>query len=325
VTAPSIAQAPAHNIVPEEQLEPYDTKACFNLCLEDTHVRDNAWEDIDLELPTDVATTVVTPSVSTYKTPERTSTQPSTTELKQDQAKVHTNVSIPSTATAFIDSRPGGPLQTQQQKMVTVERRVSMQLQKKATTSKEGRQALKTISRNVANQNETATPVALSLPAKRKSPSVNCPLEKTRQNRAKGNKRATGHATTQDAEVTKQVKTKVLSCKYGCKHGGLLNMQQMQPYDTRHYLGEGMYLHKKNCLDCKHNLGALFKTSKMKAVFYYCQVDYNVKELTDDNKAKADSPCACILCIECYFSRETKKNTTMGKTNRSSSRGRVLR
>ena len=90
VTAPSIAQAPAHNIVPEEQLEPYDTKACVK-CLEDTYVRDNAWEDIDLELPTDVATTVVTPSVSTYKTPERTLTQQSTTELKQDQAKVHTN------------------------------------------------------------------------------------------------------------------------------------------------------------------------------------------------------------------------------------------
>jgi hypothetical protein len=112
----------------------------------------------------------------------------------------------------------------------------------------------------------------------------------------------------------------MLTCKYGCTHGGLVEMLQMPIYATKHCLQKGNYLHKKKCFDCKQSIEAIFEKSKNKAVFYYCQADYNVAELDDDNKAEAQEPCACILCLTCYFKRETTKNATTGKTTRSSGR-----
>ncbi len=97
----------------------------------------------------------------------------------------------------------------------------------------------------------------------------------------------------------------------------------MQPYDTKHYLGNGKYLHNKKCKDCNESIAALFNTLKRKAIFYYCQVDYNVEELTDESKTKAESPCGSILCVGCYFQRDTNKSTTEGKPRRTSNRGRV--
>jgi hypothetical protein len=208
--------------------------------------------------------------------------------------------------------------------MVAVERRISSQLQKKATTSPEGQQALLVLTKNLEKQNKENTPAKTTLIPKRKSTSATSkttakgPLQKRGKLQASGvqkKKKACAHSA-------KAKQTAVLACNYGCAHGGLVTMQQMQPYDTKHYLGEGKYLHKKNCKDCKKSLAALFEHSKQKTVFYYCQVDYNLTELTDDD-AKAETPCATILCIECYFARETKKNETAGTTRRSSARGRA--
>ena len=75
--------------------------------------------------------------------------------------------------------------------------------------------------------------------------------------------------TTMVAEATtKIVLQKEESCKYGCTHGGLVAMLQMQQYDTKHYLKQGKYLNGKNCVDCTQSIVAVFEQSKEKAVFY---------------------------------------------------------
>jgi hypothetical protein len=286
-----------------------------------TQVNDHAWQDIDIDMPLNDDPILVTPSVPRVDNPR---TQ---TSLWPEVSPTTYNTPQPNQteAAAFIRARPGGPVQADAQNMLSVERRVSSQVQKKATASKEGHDALLTLGLSMAKQNKVSTPET-SIPVKKRKPRNMPSKVSPRRTKVNTNKRRKAVVNTKKdrATVTLGVE-KVVSCNYGCVHGGLVAMQQMQPYDTRHYLGEGRYLNTKHCLDCTIPISTLFEQSKRKAVVYYCQVDYNVEELTDDNTDKADNPCACILCVKCYFHREMKKNgtTVRGKTRRSSNRGCV--
>ena len=149
--------------------------------------------------------------------------------------------------------------------MIAMERRISMQLQRKATTSPEGQQSLLAITKNLAQQNKENTPVTTTPLQKRKSSSARKntsttaegPLQKRVKVRAAKVLKKKGSPLTEKAKPSD-----LPSCNYGCAHGGLVTMQQMQPYDMKHYLGEGKYLHKKNCSDCTKSLAALFEHLK---------------------------------------------------------------
>jgi hypothetical protein len=91
------------------------------------------------------------------------------------------------------------------------------------------------------------------------------------------------------------------TCKYGYSHGGLLELLQLTTNGTKHYLTSGKYMHQKCCTDCNTLIDTLFAESKSRALFYYCQVDYNVSELAYDNREMTAVACSCILCITCYF------------------------
>ena len=101
-----------------------------------------------------------------------------------------------------------------------------------------------------------------------------------------------------------------------------MGLKQMMPYDTKYCLEKGNYFYGKQCFDCKVSIASVFRNSKNKALVYYCQVDYNVAELCDDDQTKEEQPCGCILCLTCYYKREAMKNLGQGKTTRSSGRGR---
>jgi hypothetical protein len=272
----------------------------------------DAWQEIGLDMMNGAPTSIVTPGVS--------GVQPTApTVIMPDKSSPIAPVGVvqPTTATAFLQSRPGGPIQQETQRMVAVERRISSQLQRKATTSKAGQQALLAVTQDLAAQHKPTTPGPPTPIQKRKASRITS----TKTARGPVHKRAKVQAAK--VHIDKAKPPTVPACKFGCTHGGLVALQQMQPYDTKHYLGAGKYLHKKTCRDCSTSLVSLFEQSKRKTIFYYCQVDYNMTELTDDECGNADHPCATILCIGCYFARETKKNEGAGTTRRSSTRGRA--
>jgi hypothetical protein len=219
-------------------------------------------------------------------------------------------------AAAFMQTKPGGGKETVQREMQNTERRVSSQLQKKSTTSVTGQVALASVSTASAARNKTSIPVCTPENPKRKAPIATKPKQRKKKTSA------IIPAVTPAAPIAT-----IPKCRYGCSHGGLIEMLQMTPMDTKHYLAPGNYLHGKACLDCNKNLGDMFVAAKNKSRFllYYCQVDYNAFELHDDNADLKTTPCACVLCVPCYFGRETKKDETSGAANRSSGRGRATR
>jgi hypothetical protein len=127
---------------------------------------------------------------------------------------------------------------------------------------------------------------------------------------------------TSGAAINNKTKTPVTGCKYGCKHGGLLELVQMIPKWTKHPLKEGEYLHKKECKDCKKSVREMFERSKGKGIFYYCHMDNKVADLSFDDREMETTACACILCLPCDYKRDEKKKMASGKTTRSSRRGR---
>ena len=101
-----------------------------------------------------------------------------------------------------------------------------------------------------------------------------------------------------------------------------MELLQMQPRNTRYSLEPGNYFDQKLCLDCKKPIHDLFQQSKKKAMFYYCPDDWNAAKLEDTDTNLAAQPCDCILCLTCYFGRETKKSEQVGTNQRSSGRDR---
>jgi hypothetical protein len=220
-----------------------------------------------------------------------------------------------SKAMTFMTTQPGGTVQERQRAMKAAERRVSAQLQRKSTTSGAGRNALVAMSATIAAQNKVVGDVQRSA-TKRKDNS-------NKQHQPSMRKKKKGSALV--ATTKQPIKATIPNCDYGCRHGGLVALMQMATSNTKYCLEVGNFFYQKSCLDCNKPIDNLFAQSKNKAVFYYCPVDYNVAELDDDNATFAAQPCKCILCIPCYFGRDTKKKAESGTATRTSSRGRVRR
>ena len=211
-------------------------------------------------------------------------------------------------AAAFMSTKPGGAQQTGQRDMQQTERRVSSHLQRKNTTSNSNKVALVSVAAASAARNKTGRDHH-----KRRGKTTATPTKRKKTNTP--SIPAVTPASTKQQKKTKAIQAplapvaSIIKCKYGCSHGGLIELLQMSPGDTRHYLEHGKYLHKKDCLDCKTNIGELFMAAKTKSKFllYYCQVDYNGAELDDDSDELKAVACACVLCVPCYFGREKKK------------------
>jgi hypothetical protein len=217
-----------------------------------------------------------------------------------------------SVARAFMNARPGGPVTTLDHDLQTVARRVSAHVQKKCTTSQESRIAMASLSPTTADRNRISAPTAAPRRGctKTKTTHQKHPTKTKRPSKPTKPKRPSKNPQTTRLPVAPEQSKP--SCSYGCEHIGLVELAQMTPNYTRRYLDDDGYFGGKSCLDCHHSIAELFATSKQKAVFYYCQHDYNVFQLHDDSDDLAEKPCDCILCIACYFVRDEKKNTATG-------------
>lgn len=226
--------------------------------------------------------------------------------------KQHTEVE------AFMRTRPGGPVQTAKAEMKTNERRVSTFLQKKSIASTQGQDALVALGNMVATKEGRNKESAFTTPSKKRKGGKG--MKQHTQVKKKQVSNAEKTINTVSPEVDRN-KTKP-ECKFGCRHGGLVELLQMVPSNTKHSLEPGNYFDDKSCLDCEQPIVELFQQSKRKALFYYCPEDWNAAELEDNNTQLAAKSCDCILCITCYFQRETKKTEQIGTTRRSSGRER---
>ena len=121
------------------------------------------WTKLDLDITEDMGNKQSMPQASTKP--------PSTTIQPTHKPMQPTMVPDPSsTATIFMKSRPGGQVEAMDRDMKVVERRVSAQLQKKGTTSTQGRNALNAIAVTVAGANKE-NECTTKLVSKRKQPS----------------------------------------------------------------------------------------------------------------------------------------------------------
>jgi hypothetical protein len=171
----------------------------------------------------------------------------------------------PSKVNIFMQSRPGGHQETVDNEMKVVERRVSSQLQKKGITSAQGRHALVAIATTMATVNKENEPEAKAV-NKRKSqsgPAVpEAPIKKVRRKLQHQAKSTQKRATSAPAESNITTLSLVIACKYGCQHGGLLELVQMIPKNTKYHLGRGNYFHNKSCKDCNGSIGDMFEKIK---------------------------------------------------------------
>jgi hypothetical protein len=89
----------------------------------------------------------------------------------------------------------------------------------------------------MAKQNKVSTPET-SIPVKKRKPRNMPSKVSPHRTKVNTNKRRKAVVNTKkDGATVTLVVEKVVSCNYRCVHGGLVAMQQMQPYNTRHYLG----------------------------------------------------------------------------------------
>lgn len=235
-----------------------------------------------------------------------------------------TNLAVLTPAATFMQGRPAGPVQTTHVKMKALERRVTTQMQKKSTTAPQGHRALQQLSAQAQagnnKENERGERTSKKKKMTRKTPVVRKKQKKaSTPSLSKTPPRQNTPSST--STVTAPVAEKPI-CTYGCMHDGLVELKQMDLYDTKFCLEKGNYFDSKSCIDCNKSVAEVFRISKNKALLYYCQLDYNIHNLQEDNAAAAETPCACILCIACYFTRLEEKRDAMGKARRSSGRGR---
>jgi hypothetical protein len=231
-------------------------------------------------------------------------------------------IPYPSKTGVFMMTHPGGQLETRDRAMKVVERQVSSQLQKKGPTSAQGRNALVAIAETAASKNKENGRLAPSV-NKRKVRIISA--LKTKGNRKQG---GVGQGPKINKERVSEKSKKARkelpgsTCEYGCHHGGLVELLQMIPKDTKYHLESGNYFHQKKCRDCKEWVGDLFGKSRSRAIFYYCHMDNKVADLNDDDHEKEATACACILCLPCYYKREENKKGASGKSTRTSGRVR---
>ena len=300
VTVASDTPLATHNQVPECQWEELD----FLMGSRDNPIEQEC---------TPVAHRPVVPQL--VVTPANDIMRPSSTQ--------EPHVVMPTPAALFMQERPAGPVHATKQSMKALERSITVQAQRKSNTATVGCHAFHDISSQTKKGN-TARDIARKSNKKTKE---SCKRPATNHNTQKRNKQRMTTATKRKASTPVVAAVTITHndlpvCTYGCTHDGLVGLKQMMPYDTKFCLQPGNYFHNKVCLDCKTFLADVFGASKNRALVYYCPMDYNVHNLRDDNAAVAESPCACILCINCYFRREQKKTAASGKGTRASGRGR---
>jgi hypothetical protein len=105
---------------------------------------------------------------------ESASVPGSTIAIKPIRQKtvVEAQMTGPSKANVFMQSHPGGPLETIGREMRIMERQVSSQLQKKGTTLVQGRDSLEAIAKNVASENKENEPVTASVSKRKRQDEV---------------------------------------------------------------------------------------------------------------------------------------------------------
>jgi hypothetical protein len=274
---------------------------------------------LNVSLPSkSVAITSKPPSAKTMKQssvpvvtyPKQTNIIPPTEQAWKEKERMNL-IPTPSRAMGFMTTRPGGPIQEQNRNMKAKERQVLAHVQTKSTSSTTGRKALVELTATMT-RNSTDNTKVVSGATKRKAPHSTKPKQTKQRNEVKtsGNDKAQG-----------DIREKRPTCMYGCQHVGWVELLQMTPNNTKYSLGKGNFFYGKQCTDCKIPIASLFEASKNKALFYYCPVDYNLSELDDENNEFAAKSCACILCIPCYFERDT--NQTAATTTRKSGRARI--
>jgi hypothetical protein len=264
-----------------------------------------------------------TDAMNAFVSPASTPTTPP--KPKQDKNNLHyqnfsANKSVckvHSQAKAFVQTRPEGPLQETDRDMKALTRTVASTVAKKCQTSIEGRDALAEVGSMTANNNkENVSSVERADTGKRKKSTK---LAQTSQKRKATTKK---NPIVSETPVDNERSLLDLppACKYGCQHAGIIALIQMMPEMTRHYLKESNFFHQKECVDCKQRIDLLFARSKNNAIFYYCQVDFNVSNLDDDKTAIAAQSCDCIMCLSCYFKRTEKRDNETGTATRASRR-----
>ena len=231
-------------------------------------------------------------------------------------------VTLATPASTFMRERPLGPVQNTNKQLKVLARSVSAKVKQKGTTTPQGRAAIQSVATQAGKNNKENEPGPKPTKTRKVTSTTPVPTNKTKQNKRQKVTAPTQRKKKMSEKDTVPVRTEPLPvCTYGCSHGGLVGLKQMMPYDTKFCLEKGNYFDSKCCVDCKKSIAAVFESTKNKALLYYCPIDYNVHNLRDDNDAVAETHCACILCIACYFGREGKKTAAAGKGTRSSRRG----
>ena len=245
-------------------------------------------------------------------------TQAQRNNIQPTQLKVpHPIVPSPtSKVKTFMQSRPGGQLEKRNGEMRGLERRMSSQIQKKGSTSTQGRKALEEVTKIVAynNKDNEATDTTGNKRKDRGERAILItPIKKPRK---RGQKKATKKKSVKsDHAINGKKVMPVIKCKYGCRHGGLLELVQMIPMYTKYHLERGNYFDDKQCKDCNESIGDLFGKSKGKAIFYYCHIDNKVADFSDDEQEMETTACACTLCLMCYYNRDKKKKIGFWQIN----------
>jgi hypothetical protein len=200
--------------------------------------------------------------------------------------------------------------------MKGTEHQMSSQLQKKGTTSAQECKALDKVTTIMATKNKENEVKAPSV-NKRKKTGERLVLITPNKKRRKGMQKA---ASKQKA-VKSGPAISMVGCKYGCRHGGLLEFVQMIPKYTKYHSEEVNYFHDKQCKDCEEPIGDLFGIKGKRDIFYYCHMDNKVAKMSFDDQEKETPACTCILCLPCYYKRDEKKKMASEKSTRSSGRG----
>jgi hypothetical protein len=261
----------------------------------------------------------LTPAHQNIRPPDAPKNAPNTKKTAVEDRKTKAHAHGHPDASQFMATRPGGPLATKMRNTKMMERKVIATLQKKGTTSAKGHDALTAITTTLARTNKEN--IKLATKSSKRTNAGQHTITAKPVKKGKRTPTTTTKTTVQPPESTPAENIVTVVCQYGCCHGGWVGLKQMMPYDTKYCLEKGNYFFGKQCIDCTASIEDVFRKSKNKALVYYCQVDYNVSELCDNNGAKAARPCACILCLTCYYERETKKKLIDGKNTRSSRRG----
>jgi hypothetical protein len=206
--------------------------------------------------------------------------------------------------------------------MKVMERQVLSKMQKKGITLAKGHNALDAVDTMVATENKENGSTDPSLKKRKKTGERAVLIMPNKKNEKMCRRQQTKKPVMSGPAIKKKTKTPLVGCKYGCRHGGLLDLVQMIPKWMTYHLEKGNYFEDKQCKDCNKTVDDLFGKAKGKGIFYYCQMNNKVADLSFDEQEKETRACACILCLQCYYKRYEKKKSASGRSTRLPGRGR---